>query len=239
LSNRLNRAIDNCLDFARKFGSQPCLLCGAGSQSGPLCPGCLADLPVLPEARCPQCALPTPHGETCGACLRRPPAFTQCESVYLYAHPLDSLVHALKYRGELAVARFFAERLAGRIRPKPLPKFIIPMPLHPNRLRERGFNQATLIAGHLGRLLDLQTLNHACRRVRDTPPQVELPLDARRKNLRAAFACDMDLTGRAIALVDDVMTTGASLDELARTAKRAGAAEIHVWTPARALRNPP
>jgi ComF family protein len=237
LSNRASHAIDICLNFARRIGSQPCLLCSAGSRSGLLCPGCLADLPILPAPRCPQCALPTPHGETCGACLKQPPAFTKSESVYRYAHPLDSLVHALKYRGELAVARFFAEQLAERIGDTPRPDLMIPMPLHANRLRERGFNQAALIAVHLGRLLNLTILNNACRRIRDTPPQVELPLTARRKNLRAAFACDIDLAGRRVALVDDVMTTGASLDELAREVRRAGAAEIHAWTLARAVRN--
>jgi ComF family protein len=237
LSNQIKRAIDICLDFARNVGSQPCLLCGTVSRSGLLCPGCLADLPALPEPRCPQCALPTPNGETCGACLRRPPAFTHSVTVYRYAQPVDSLVHALKYRGELAVARFFAERLAERIGGTPRPDVIIPMPLHPNRLHERGFNQAALIAGHLGRLLNLTPRVSACRRVRDTPPQVDLPLDARRKNLRAAFVCDIDLAGRTVALLDDVMTTGTSLDELARVARRAGAAEIHAWTLARAIRN--
>lgn len=237
MSNRVNHSIDICLDFARNLGSQPCLLCGADSRSGLLCLGCLADLPVLPEPRCPQCALPTPHGETCGACLRHPPAFSHSESVYRYAHPLDSLIQALKYRGELAVARFFAERLAERVVASQRPDLIIPMPLHPNRLRERGFNQATLIAGHLGHILDVSMLPDACHRVRDTLPQVELPLAARRKNLRAAFACDIDLTGYQVALVDDVMTTGTSLDELAHVAKRAGAAGICTWTLARAIRN--
>lgn len=237
MSNRARHAVDICLNFTRRYGSQPCLLCGAGSRSGLLCPGCFADLPKLPETRCPQCALPTAHGEICGACLRHPPAFTQGESVYRYAHPLDHLVHALKYRGEIAIARFFAERLAERLGTGPRPDVIIPMPLHPNRLRERGFNQAALIGEHLGRLLSLTMRVNVCRRIRDTPPQVDLPVDARRKNLRAAFACDSDLAGRKVALLDDVMTTGASLDELAREVRRAGAAEVLAWTVARAVPN--
>lgn len=237
MSNHIKSAVDNCLKFARRIGSQPCLLCAAAHRSGLLCPGCLGDLPVLPDLRCPQCALPTPNGEVCGACLRRPPAFTRSETVYRYAPPVDHLVHALKYRGELAVARFFAERLAERLVVTPRPDLLIPMPLHPNRMRERGFNQAALIAGHLGHLLSLKMRVDACRRVRDTPPQVDLPVDARRKNLRTAFICNIDLAGRKVALLDDVMTTGASLDELAREIRRAGAAEIHAWSVARAVRN--
>lgn len=237
MSNRVGNALNNCLDFVRQIGSQPCLLCGASSHTGVLCAGCQADLPRLDARRCPQCALPTPAGEICGACLRQPPAFSHSESVFRYGHPLDSLIHALKYSGQLAVARYLAEHLAQRLKDLPRPDILLPMPLHPGRLRERGFNQAVLLAGHLARRLDLEMDAHACRRVRDTPPQVGLALGERRRNMRGAFICDRRLDGCRVALVDDVMTTGASLDELARIIKQAGATDISTWTIARAIRS--
>jgi ComF family protein len=237
LSNRVSNALNNCLDFVRQMGSQPCLLCGASSLTGVLCAGCQADLPRLDTRRCPQCALPTPDGEICGACLRQPPTFSHSESVYRYDHPLDSLIHALKYSGQLAVARYLAEHLAQRLQDLPRPDILLPMPLHPKRLRERGFNQAALIAGHLAQRLDLKMDARACRRLRDTPPQVGLALRERRRNMRGAFHCELRLDGCRVALVDDVMTTGASLDALARAIKQAGASDIATWTIARAIRS--
>lgn len=235
MSNRASHWLDICLDFGRRLGSQPCLLCGAASTRGLLCSGCLGDLPILPEARCPRCALPTPNGELCGACLRHPPGFEHAEAVFRYAHPAASLIQALKYRGELSVARFLGERLAQRLDGQPRPDLIIPMPLHPNRLRERGFNQAAEIAKHLASLLAIPLLPGAVKRTRDSAPQASLPLRARIKNMRGTFACEHDLSRMRIALVDDVMTSGASLDELARAVGRAGAVEVSAWVAARTL----
>ncbi len=109
------------------------------------------------------------------------------------------------------------------------------MPLHPMRIRERGFNHASEIARMLARQLDLPLDLDSCRRIRDTPPQMGLKHDARRRNVRGAFACSDKVRGQQIALIDDVMTTGTSLDELAATLKRAGAREVSCWVVARAL----
>lgn len=194
-------------------------------------------MPLLPQARCPQCALPSPDGALCGHCLRRPPAFTRAVAVYGYAFPLDALVKHCKYGGALEVTDWFADRLAAELAGVPPPDLILPMPLHPARLAERGFNQAAEIARRLARSLEIPWSPEGCRRVRDTPPQAGLELKARRRNLRGAFACDLDLdlTGRRVALVDDVMTSGASLDELAKVVRKAGAAEVHAWVVARTL----
>ncbi|TCJ18170.1 ComF family protein [Parasulfuritortus cantonensis] len=213
--------------------AQPCLLCGARSRAGLLCPACAADLPRLPAERCPVCAMPTPGGAVCGACLKRAPAYDRTEAVFRYAFPADVLVQRLKYGGQTVLAGY----LAGLMAPSARPDLIVAMPLHPHRLRERGYNQAALLAGHLARRLALPFAATACRRLRDTPPQVDLPVKARRRNLRGAFDCTMDLAGRHVALVDDVMTSGASLDELARVVKRAGAAEVSAWVVARTVRD--
>lgn len=239
LSNRVAIWLDSCLNIARHLGSQPCLLCGASTRSGLLCAGCADDLPRLSDARCPCCALPTAQGEFCGGCLRHPPAFDRAEAVFRYAYPLDGLVHALKFRDELPVARFFARHLAERLRAAGMDAGridrIVPMPLHPRRLRERGFNQAGEIARHLARLLGIPVAYGALIRARDAAPQAGLPLKSRIKNLRGAFSAAEDLSGLRVALVDDVMTSGASMHELAKVARAAGAKEVSAWIVARTL----
>lgn len=154
--------------------------------------------------------------------------------MYRYAFPLDALIQHYKYAGAQELAEFFASVLAPRLADQPLPELIVPMPLHPARLRQRGFNQALEIARRLGRQFDLPIM-HACRRQRDTPPQAGLDLQTRRRNLRGAFLCTEALEGKRIALLDDVMTTGSSLDEMAQAARRAGAQHITAWVIARTL----
>lgn len=235
-------ALNSCVSFVQSRFPHPCLLCGTTTRGDQLCPGCRQDLPYLPPQRCTQCALPLPsrhegtHGDlTCGACLRRPPAFDHTVAVYAYDFPLDALVKHCKYQGGLELTAWFARGLAERARGQAGVDVLIPMPLHPDRLGERGFNQAAEIARHLSRHMQLPWLAGACRRVRNTPPQAGLDLKARRRNLRGAFLCDVDLTGRHVALVDDVMTSGASLNELARTVKKAGAASVAAWVVARTM----
>lgn len=211
-----------------------CLLCGARS-TRPLCPGCHADLPWHRQPQCPQCALPTPDGQLCGACLKHPPAFDHSHAALAYAFPLDRLIPRLKYHGQLAIAPVLGECLAEAVSAAPRPDRLMAMPLHASRIRERGFNHATeiarVVASQLGLPLDLDNV----RRIRDTPPQMGLKHDARRRNVRDAFACSDGVQAQRIALVDDVMTTGTSLDELAATLKRAGAREVSCWVVARTL----
>jgi ComF family protein len=171
----------------------------------------------------------------CGACLRHPPALAHTEAVYAYAFPLDALVKHCKYQGALELTELFAQCLADRVREHDNADVIVPMPLHPERLGERGFNQAAEIARRLAKHLHIPWLADACQRVRNTPPQAGLDLKARRRNLRGAFRCDADLSGRRVALVDDVMTSGASVNELARTVIKAGAASVTAWVVARTL----
>jgi ComF family protein len=179
--------------------------------------------------------LPTTNGEVCGGCLRHSPAFDHTEAVYRYGHPLDCLVHALKYRGELAVAGYLAETLAGRLLGRAAVDLVIPMPLHPNRLRQRGFNQAVEIARNVAKRLDIEFAPDLVRRVRDSVPQAGQPLKARIRNMRGAFECGAGIGGQRVALLDDVMTSGASLNELAKTVKKAGASAVSAWVAARTL----
>jgi len=213
--------------------AQPCVLCGSMSHDGLWCAACDHALPYHIAAHCPVCALPTPTGEICGLCLKHPPLFARTTAVFSYDFPVDKLIQAMKYGERLALAFAFAKKLASHINKTELPDYVIAMPLHPVRLRERGFNQAQLLASIVARELDLKLLT--CRRCRDTPPQTALSSRERKTNLRDAFCCEADLTGRRIALVDDVLTTGASLNALAEAVHKCGALEISTWVVARAL----
>lgn len=213
------------------------MLCGDVAHTAHVCPACLADLPWHTQPQCPQCATLTPQGQTCGACLKRPPAFDRTFAALGYAFPLDRLVPRLKYHGHLAIAPALGECLARVAEATPIPDRMIAMPLHAKRIRERGFNHATEIARDVAARLGLPLDLASCQRIRDTPPQRGLKHDARRRNLRNAFVCSGDVRGQHIALVDDVMTTGTSLDELAATLKRAGAREVTCWVVARTLRS--
>jgi ComF family protein len=219
--------------FVQALPAQPCLLCGAASPHGSWCEACDATLPYLNAAHCPLCALPTWQGAVCGHCLRQPPHYSRTVAAFAYAFPLSQLVRSYKFGEQLQLAHTLAEHLAQRI--ADLPDCIVPMPLHPARLRERGFNQSLLLAHALGRKLNVPVLPAACQRVRNTAPQSSLSWRERGKNIRNAFACSTAVAGKHVAVVDDVMTTGASLNELARALKRAGASGVSNWVVARTL----
>ena len=213
-----------------------CLLCSANSAEALLCHACAADLPALPEALCPQCGEQSPHGERCGACLKATPHFASTTALLSYDFPTDRLIQSLKYAHQLAVGAWLGKLLAERLREHPA-DLIMPLPLHPDRLRERGFNQAVEIArpiAHaLGKALSLDCLH----RVRATPPQAELKLKDRERNVRGAFECRQEIEGRKILLIDDVMTSGATLNEAARILMLHGAERVDVAVAARALKH--
>ena len=219
----------------RLLPAQPCVLCGSMSRDGLWCKTCDAVLPYFNTPHCPVCALPNPTSEVCGHCVTQPPLFNRTTAVFSYTFPLDKLIQAMKYREQLALAHAFAKKLAQQINKGELPDYVVPMPLHPAKLRERGFNQSLLIAAAITRELNLKLLPNACRRLRDTPPQSALPWKERNKNVRNAFSCEMDLSGKRVALVDDVLTSGASLNALADAVSEKGAIQINTWVVARTL----
>jgi len=218
-------------NLGRSILGQDCLLCGGRSAGVLACDGCRADLPWL-GAACPQCAGPAPGGEHCGACLARPPQFDLTTAVWQYAFPVDRLVLALKYGKRLALAEFLGGALAQRVGAQRVDA-VVPMPLAPRRLAGRGFNQALEIARWAADRAGAPLAADWVERVRDTLPQTDLPIAERAANVRGAFACGRSLAGARLAVVDDVMTTGATAEELARTLKRAGAARVENWIVAR------
>ena len=217
-----------------KCWAHDCLLCSRVSEDELLCAACAADLPRLPLARCPLCALPTPFGEICAHCLRTPPHYERTLAAFRYDFPLDRLIQSFKYGHRLALAPYFGKKLAALAKPLDV-DLIVPLPLHAQRLRERGFNQALELARPVRDALGLPLNSTICQRLRATPAQAALPWDERVKNVRGAFHCAGDLTDQRILLIDDVMTTGASLNECARTLKQHGAREVILLVVARVL----
>jgi ComF family protein len=213
-----------------------CALCGCSGASV-LCAGCRRRYLPPPAQRCHQCAMLLPAGagavSACGNCLRRPPAFDATVVAADYEAPLDQLVLDLKFGAQLALAPLFGSLLAQAMRRQPpaaWPALLAPVPLGRQRLVERGFNQALEVGRTLARELGLPLLPGLLERCRDTAPQTLLAPGERRANLRLAFAvppASLDrVRGQHIGIIDDVITTGFTLDEIAATLKRAGAARV-------------
>lgn len=224
---------------------QACLLCDEPSEAGPpLCAACEAELPWL-GAHCAVCALPlagTPEGSSliCGACLRKPPPFSRVEAVWRYAFPLDSLITRFKHQAQWPMGRLLASLMSHHLQHAfseglPRPDLLLPVPLSRQRLRQRGFNQAAMLADWLAAELQLKQQSSWLQRVQDTPAQQNLDAAQRQRNLRHAFALtrQAEVRGLHLALVDDVLTTGATASSLARLLLKAGAARVDVYCLAR------
>ena len=163
------------------------------------------------------------------------PAFDATEAAFIYGFPLDRLIQACKYNGNLSLTGWFAAQMIANRAHAPAADVIVAMPLAPKRQRQRGFNHALEIARGLSRGTGIPVDAGSLRRVRETPAQATLPWIARAINVSGAFAANASFNGKAVIVVDDVMTTGASLDEVARTLKAAGAARVENWLVARTL----
>jgi ComF family protein len=213
-----------------------CLLCGdAGVDGLDLCAACAAELPRNTSC-CARCALPlaTPAA-SCGLCQRKPPPWDGAWAPFRYGWPLDRLEARYKFGRDLASGRTLATLWQRLPPPVARPALILPVPLHRARLRQRGYNQALELARPLGRVLDVPVRHDLLQRGRATLAQTELDALARRRNVRGAFTLRQGAALPAhVALLDDVMTTGATLAECARVLKRAGVARVDVWALARA-----
>lgn len=215
-----------------------CLLClGPGRRGRDLCGVCAGALPRSRHA-CARCAQPLnrPDILLCGTCQRAKRAPYRAVAALRYAPPVDRLIHGLKFRAKLVHGRVLGELLAEAVLGAGLerPEVLVPVPLHPQRLRQRGYNQSLVLARYAGRRLGVPVCANRVRRVRQTPPQTGLPARQRRSNLRGAFATTTSLEVPCVAIVDDVMTTGATVAELARVLRLAGVGRVQVWCCARA-----
>lgn len=223
--------------FLNSLGPRRCFICDvrlprARTGDAPdiaLCAGCREDLPRPAALVCPRCALPVPSEGTCGACLKAPPAFDRCRAGWRFAYPLDSLVHAFKYRRQRWLRRPLAALLAQTLPETVEVDAIVPMPLDPAHLAERGFNQARDLGAALARRYGLPLLTRAARRRPAGLRQAGLPFEQRRRNVRGVFSA-ITPAPRRVAIVDDVVTSAATVEELAGVLRRAGAERIEIWT---------
>lgn len=216
-----------------------CLLCLGTATDIDLCAACRDALPRI-ENPCSSCGAPLVAGQICARCLKSPLNFHRVCIPYRYAGPVPTLIHALKFRHRLAAASVLGQLLAQSLQGATpgLPQCLVPVPLHPRRQRQRGFNQSMEIARPLSRRLDIPIAVRLARRIRATAAQTGLVgAAARQRNMRAAFAVERNfLAGLThVAIVDDVMTTGATVRSLSLTLKSAGVSRVELWCVARAV----
>lgn len=232
-------AVDGMASAALRVLLPPrCLLCGAPGSAGlDLCASCRCDLSFNAPC-CPRCALPLQvPAPLCADCLKDEPPFGAAWAPLRYAHPLDLLEARFKFRGDLAAGSVLAQLAVARaaVDQPARPDLMIAIPLHRQRLRERGYNQAFELARPLAQALDIPLRHDLLVRSKATPPQTGLDAKARRRNLRDAFSvAGPEPLPAHVVVFDDVMTTGSTLREAARVLRRAGVARVDVWALARA-----
>ena len=219
-----------------------CILCGSTNCHNNLCNYCQTDLPINHHA-CLRCALPLPNSAAsnslCGHCQHQPPAFDWIQAPLLYQQPVDQLINRFKHQGHLACGALLVKLLAGQLKtylnenPAAKPDVIVPVPLHWQRQFQRGFNQAGWVAMQLSRQLGTPLDYTLITRAVATSPQQGLTRKQRLRNLQQSFEVKKDITNLRIAVVDDVATTGSTLDTIARALKRSGAAVVYGYCLAR------
>ena len=240
MSTNLKNKVDNWLNIIQKKLLPPrCILCEAkGLDDLDLCLHCFADLPRNSYC-CYRCgesfAVAITAPQLCGRCLKKPPNFDDTHAPFLYEGNIRYLIARLKFGNQYKNARLLGSLLADHIaKTAELPDCVLPIPLHVNRYRERGFNQSIEIARHLSKQLAVPVDLHSCIRNRDTVHQTGLPAEQRQKNMRKAFSVSKPLAYKHVAIIDDVMTTGATASALALALKKGGVERVDVWVCARA-----
>ena len=213
---------------------------GCGKVGDFLCPECVAKLPRLMPPFCPRCGRPQASGIVCPGCWQRPTEIDGIRSPFRFDEVIRKAIHELKYRNLRAISPRLAALLADYLKAKPLPgEALVSVPLHPRRLRERGYNQSSLIAAELGNRIDLPVIEDCLIRVKQAQPQVKaVDVEERRMNVADAFVCrDERVSGKQIILIDDVCTSGATLESCAAALKNSRAKSVWGLTLAREIRN--
>jgi len=245
---KLNATLLRLRNLSQHFLPRQCLLCASTIPAGLLCLGCHLHLPHLAHKNlCKQCALPLEGlSHFCGHCLHQPPAFERSIIPFAYQYPLNGLIHHFKYRRHLTSGKLLGELLADNLKHHALeddnwhaPDLLIPAPIHWLKRWQRGFNQAEFLARYIADELHIPLATHLIKRTHKTPAQKELTRAERQQNLRKAFAISEKnrpyIKGKSIAIIDDVVTTTATVRELSQLLMKAGAKDIQVWALARTL----
>lgn len=179
----------------------------------------------LSDRRCPRCADFCGSGDICARCLKAPPHFDAAVAAFAYTPPISDLILSFKYTHHLYLGQWMGEQIAEAASEFPA-DIIVPLPLHPKKLAERGFNQAVEIARPIARQRKMTLSTDLVERTRITTTQTGLSFDARQRNMANAFTCKQPVTGLRVLVVDDVITSGASVNELAKTLKQQGASAV-------------
>lgn len=245
MNNRINNIrswLSARAGFSARSGLLPstCLSCGQrGMDHMDLCRPCREELPWI-EHPCRSCALPlapTAESGLCGQCLKNPPVVQRIIAPFAYDAPIREWLLSLKYQGKLDRARLLGDLLYQHLQqhpPRPLPQLLLPVPLHPLRQRQRGFNQALELARPLARQLHIPLRSRLCQRIRPTQPQAELKIAQRGNNVKGAFRLRHPAGVQHVAIIDDIITTGNTINEIARLLRAQGVERIEAWSVARA-----
>ena len=221
--------------FSNSIFSKHCPVCLSAAESAGLCRNCLSSL-AQPKHSCRICLVPIERqaGNICVHCLKGVP-FDQVTALARYTPPLSDLICRLKYRNHIHLAKILGTLLANHIKKQQrvLPKLLIAVPLHKKRIQQRGFNQAVEIARTVSAKLSLKTDYRCIEKSKTTPLQTTLNSNQRRNNLKGAFRLRHPVCTESVALLDDVMTTGATVSEISSLLKRAGVRRVEVWVLAR------
>ena len=240
LNSKVAKQFKQCLSIIQDWVYPPtCLLCGDdGSRQLDLCPPCRISLPAHQQG-CRLCSVPMPSiintTSLCGECQKQPPDFDATFASFSYQEPIRHLIHGLKFNARFANARLLATLMAEQLRmQQDKPDLLVPVPLHPRRYRQRGYNQSIELTRHLSKLLNIPFNVNCCQRIRHSIPQAELNARQRRRNLSKAFIARPQSRIHSVAIIDDVMTTGSTVRAMATALKRSGITRVQVWVCARA-----
>ena len=231
--------VNNWLDIIQDCLFPPtCILCNLSSDTFDICEPCAISLEKNTNC-CYRC------GETfessiniptiCGKCIYTPPAYDETHAPYIFHSGIRYLIHTLKFHNSYKNSRLLGKLISDSIKNTvELPELIIPVPLHPIRYRQRGFNQSLEIARTVSKELNIPLDYSSCQRKKYTLQQSALPAKQRRKNIRNAFVISRPINADHVVILDDVMTTGTTVNELAATLKKAGVSRVDIWVCARA-----
>ncbi len=236
LSNSKIAFLARCIKFKHNF-SQDCVLCGISHRNAHgLCSDCWLDLPRMAQS-CPSCALPLSSHAVCGACSQHPPVCQQITAAFPYSYPIAGLIQQYKYAKQSWRAKTLAQCMWNSPHPTHLAQVnaLVGIPMHKSALQERGFNQAHLLGQILAKKANIPVKTHLVQCTRPHTHQAGSNAIARQANIKGIFSTKTNWHKQHILLIDDVMTTGATLNELASTLYQAGAKQVDAWVLARTL----
>ncbi|MBE9561981.1 MAG: ComF family protein [Proteobacteria bacterium] len=218
--------------FGKQLLLQNCFLCGSNSKQQ-LCTACLSNLPYQ-TLTCYKCAKPLNVDVICRQCQQNLPPYTKVKAVFSYVYPIDKLISVAKFKENLPILNLLGNLMVEHLKFEPHPDVLIPIPLHPKRLRKRGYNQSVELAKCISKHTGIPLNYNSCQRIKDTRPQVGLSAQRRAINIQDAFKVNkIEDNWQYIVLIDDVMTTGSTVEALTKEFLKAGIQRVDVWCCAR------